>query len=94
MVGYKTSLFNILTPKWLLIRPHGDFLSDLITSLPRYGHDIHENLRAKMFEKNLKIQVRFVTITSDFCWEFKHKKFKVKIQKCYEIVRVKKDDVI
>ena len=25
MVGYKASLLNIFTPKWLLIRPCGDF---------------------------------------------------------------------
>ena len=27
VVAYKTSLFNIFTPKWLLIRPYGDFVS-------------------------------------------------------------------
>ena len=32
VVGYKTSLFKISTPKWLLIRPYGDFVSGLITS--------------------------------------------------------------
>ena len=34
VVGYKTSLFKIFTPKWLLIRPYGDFASGLITSPP------------------------------------------------------------
>ena len=32
VVVYKTSLFKNFTPKWLLIRPYGDFLSGLITS--------------------------------------------------------------
>ena len=34
VVGYKTSLFKNFTPKWLLIRPYGDFVSGLITSPP------------------------------------------------------------
>ena len=34
MIGYKTSLFKIFTPKWLCIRPYGDFVQGLITSLP------------------------------------------------------------
>ena len=33
VVGYKTSLFNIFTPKWLPIIPYGDFVSGL-TSPP------------------------------------------------------------
>ena len=33
-VGYKTSPFQMFTPKWLLVRPYGDFVSGLITSPP------------------------------------------------------------
>ena len=34
VVAYKTSVFNIFTPKWLLITRYGDFVSGLITSPP------------------------------------------------------------
>ena len=34
VVGYKISLFKIFIPKWLLIRPYGDLVQGLITSLP------------------------------------------------------------
>ena len=43
MVGYKTSLFKIFTPKWLLIRPYGDFVSGLITS-PSCSHPPCKNI--------------------------------------------------
>ena len=32
--GYETSLFEIFTPEWLFIRPHGDFVQGLIISPP------------------------------------------------------------
>ena len=40
VVGYKTSLFQIFPPKWLFIRPYGDFVQGLITSPPCSKGDI------------------------------------------------------
>ena len=51
VVGYKTSLFNKLTPRWLIIRSNSDFVSGLITSAPcsskvhSYSDDLIINFR-------------------------------------------------
>ena len=34
MVGYKASLFYIITLEWLVLRSYGDFVQGLITSPP------------------------------------------------------------